>query len=102
MSLQHPVIWPESAARRRARAVLLHVAGTDPDIVKRLAALEAVGDLQDNLPDGHVLAPTEPEAGSLHTVWRLLHDDLAGDLSVRDRIAAALAARRIKPWVAQG
>ncbi|WP_088284883.1 hypothetical protein [Kineosporia sp. A_224] len=119
-----PQMWPETPSRLRARAVLVH-AVQDPalDLDAQLAALSAIGELQDYIPHGYLLAPVDPMPGTLTDAFALLaaaaHEDVRPDddlsrlngsadadsgrgaeATVRDRLAVGLAAAHLRRWVA--
>ena len=82
-----PRIWPETASRRQARAVLSHLvqampADTLDDLESRLVLYDAIGDLDDWLPPGALLEPVEPCPGTLLDAYRLLvaaiHEEYTG------------------------
>lgn len=89
-------IWPETAGRLAARAILAGVAAdeTQPFEV-RVAALDAVGALQDHLPVGQVLAPVEVADGTVQDARRLLLDDASLQSTARERLATSRAAARL-------
>jgi len=118
-----PQIWPETPSRLRARAVLVY-AVQDPalDLDAQLAALSAIGELQDYIPHEYLLAPVDPTPGTLADALGLLRaaagedlrpdDDLthaggrpeaddaaSAGVTVRDRIAVGMAAAHIRRWV---
>ena len=121
-----PRIWPETASRRQARAVLSHLveampADTLDDLESRLVLYDAIGDLDDWLPPGALLEPVEPCPGTLLDAYRLLvaaiHEEYTGPptaealgarvtvedageahgpVTARDRVATGLAAGRLR------
>jgi hypothetical protein len=97
-----PRIWPQSAETRRARAVLAHAAA-DPtlDLRARLAVLDALGELEDDLPAGYAAPPVEPLPGRIADAYRLLVQH-GPEVPVRDRVAAGRAAARLRAWVRPG
>ena len=97
--MSSPRIWPEPVEQRWARAILAHAAqDSGAGIEVRLAALDALGELEDTLPVGVVLRAVEAAPGTLAEAHRLLMTDHSHD-GVRDTLAAARAAARLLPWV---
>jgi hypothetical protein len=96
--MSEPRIWPHTSRTHQARAVLAHAAA-DPtlDLRARLAALDALGELEDDLPAGYAPAPVQPVSGRLADAHQLLRDQ-GPDVPVRDRIAAGRAAARLLGW----
>lgn len=96
--MNQPRTWPHTTGTLRARAVLAHAAADQTlDLQARLAALDALGELEDDLPAGYAPAPVEPAPGRLTDAHQLLGEQ-GHDAPVRDRIAAARAAARLQPW----
>lgn len=94
--MSQPRIWPETAGRLTARAILARIAEDETEpLAVRLAVLDAVGELQDDLPAGYVLGSVEPAPGSVEQARRLLLDDVAGQDTVRDALATSRAAARL-------
>ena len=99
-----PNVRPEPAQTRSARQILAHLASaphTPMDL--RLAVLEAVGDLDEHLPVGHVLASVIPAPGTVSQAVGLLAEAAtAPGLPVGDKLAAARAAARLRrPWAGE-
>lgn len=89
-------IWPETAGRLAARAILAGVAADEAQPFEvRVAALDAVGALQDHLPAGQVLAPVEVADGTIQDARRLLLDDAPLQSTTRERLATSRAAARL-------
>ncbi|HET9658058.1 MAG TPA: hypothetical protein VFP72_22080 [Kineosporiaceae bacterium] len=96
--MSQPRTWPQTPRTCRARSLLAHAAADQTlDLEQRLAALDALGELEDDLPAGYAPAPVDPEPGRLTDAHRLLGEQ-GHDVPVRDRIAAARAAARLQPW----
>jgi hypothetical protein len=93
-----PQIWTETSGRLAARRILAGLAeDQEQPIDVRLASLSAIGELEDDLPVGHVLAPIEPSPGTVAQARQLLLDDVDRQPSTRDRLATGRAAARLAP-----
>lgn len=89
-------IWPETAGRLAARAILAGVTADEAESFEvRVAALEAIGALQDDLPQGRVLAAIDVRPGTVAEAHKLLSDDVAHQPSARDALATSRAAARL-------
>jgi hypothetical protein len=96
--MSRPRTWPQTPRTCQARGVLAHAAADQTlDLEQRLDALDALGELEDDLPAGYALAPVEPAPGRLADAQQL-RGEQGHDVPVRDRIAAARAAARLQPW----
>ena len=91
-----PQTWTETPGRLAARGILAGVAEDQqqPNAV-RLAALSAIGELEDDLPAGYALNPVDPAPGSIAQARQLLLDDTDRQPSTRDRLATARAAAQL-------
>lgn len=106
-----PTFWPESPDRHRARAILAYLAGDHAlPLEARLDVLDALDDLDEFLPAGVVLQPVDPYPGGFQDAHRLLQSSWTSNeepsnegtgRSVRDILAAAQAAARLRPWLPQ-
>lgn len=89
-------IWPETAGRLAARAMLAGIAQDESQALDvRLTALEAIGELQDDLPAGYILGSVDVTAGTIEQARQLLLTDVAHQSSVRDALATSRAAARL-------
>lgn len=113
-----PRIWSETPSRRRARAVMAHLAEAMPvdtldDIEAKLCLYDAFAELDTWLPLGAVLAPVEPCPGTVVDAYRLLvaaiHEEHTAEeagqdltpVTARDRVATGLAAGRLRALLGQ-
>jgi hypothetical protein len=97
-----PQIWPEHPLRHRARAILSYVAGLEGEpLEKRLAALDAYGELTSVVP-AHAIPPfITPVQGTLTDVWALFTQAFStlANTGVRDELSMAHAADLLRPWI---
>jgi hypothetical protein len=85
---------PEGAA---ARGILLWIIGqAELDTEDRLAALEALGALEDHLPAHIVLAPVEEQPGSLQDARRLLEQATDSDVTGRALTGVCVALGHLR------
>jgi hypothetical protein len=92
-----PSTYPESAPRAQARAVLTWVLGHDDfDLEHRLAAGEALAELQAVVPADMILAPVPDTPGTLDDARRLLDDAAQPETTARGIVAVSLAQRHLR------
>ncbi|WP_088284667.1 hypothetical protein [Kineosporia sp. A_224] len=94
--MSRPRIWQETPGRLAARAILAGLAAdeTEPFDV-RIAALDAVGELQDDLPPGCTLDSVDVLPGTVQHARQLLLEDVERQGSTRDTLATSRAAARL-------
>jgi hypothetical protein len=86
-----PCTYVESPQSAAARAVLLWIISRGTDTDDQLAALDAVGALEDHLPVDVVWATLRERPGSLEEARRLLEVAAEVETTPRGRVATSLA-----------
>jgi hypothetical protein len=98
-----PWIMPETDLRRRARAVLAYVAGSDPSLEVRFASLDAISALDEHFPPGAISDPfCELEVpGTLREVLDLFDRASAIDVTAHALLSRSRAVACISQHVGE-